>query len=90
MRRPRTQRRGGLSRPETDERTACLDHRARGLLDYEGAEFLLIGARTDPERVYDIDLPAQEESYDRAEVIRELKMVKLRHPVEPLFEGKWA
>src|SRR5260221_2388317 len=31
------------------------------LLDYEGAEFILIGASDDPERAYGIDLPAEHE-----------------------------
>lgn len=59
------------------------------LLDYEGAEFLLVGARTNPERAYGIDLDAEAESYKHADIIRELRMVRSRHPVEPLFEGKW-
>lgn len=32
---------------------------------------------------------AEAEDYDHAEIIRELHMVKSRHPVRPLFEGKW-
>lgn len=60
------------------------------LLDYEGAEFVLVGSRTNPQSEYDVDLDADEEDYDSADTIRYLHMVKSRHPVEPLFEGEWA
>lgn len=60
------------------------------LLDYEGAEFILVGARTDPERAYDIELDPEDEDYGHADIIQRLHMVKSRHPVKPLFEGKWA
>jgi hypothetical protein len=58
-------------------------------LDFEGAEFILVGARTDPLSAYGIELPTEEEDYRHAEIIRELHMVKSRHPVEPLFQGHW-
>lgn len=60
------------------------------LLDYEGAEFVLVGTRTDPRSEYDVDLDPDSEDYDAADTIRYLRMVKTRHPVEPLFEGEWA
>lgn len=60
------------------------------LLNYENAEFILIGARTDPESEYDIGIDTQKESYSDADIVRRLKMVKSRHPVEPLFKGEWA
>ncbi len=60
------------------------------LLDYEGAEFVLVCARRDPERAYDIDLEAEEApDYENADTIRRLRMVKSRHPVAPLFGGNW-
>jgi len=59
------------------------------LLDYEGAEFILVGARTDPEAAYEVDLETDDEDYDSAEIVKRLRMVKSRHPVKPLFEGKW-
>jgi len=62
----------------------CLD-----LLNYEGAEFVLVGARRDPEREYGVDLEAEEAGYEDADTIRRLRMVKSRHPVKPLFEGAW-
>lgn len=60
------------------------------LLDYEGAEFILIGARRNPEEEYDIEIDTETENYEKSEAVRRLKMVKSRHPVEPLFEGGWA
>jgi len=59
------------------------------LLDYEGAEFILVGARTDPEAAYDIDLETEDEGYRSADVVSRLRLVKSRHPIKPLFEGEW-
>jgi hypothetical protein len=59
------------------------------LLDYEGAEFILIGARTDPERAYDIDIATEHETGAKADIFRELKMSRKEQPIEPLLEGKW-
>lgn len=59
------------------------------LLDYEGAEFILIGARTDPERAYDIDIEAEHETADKADIFRQLKMSRREHPLEPLLQGEW-
>lgn len=60
------------------------------LLNYEGAEFVLIGADPDVCRDLDIDLPTREDNEKTAGVLRQLRMAKSRHPLEPLFEGKWA
>ncbi|WEX11207.1 hypothetical protein [Chelativorans sp. AA-79] len=60
------------------------------LLDYEGAEFILVGARKNPEEEYGLELEAENEDYEHAEAIRRLRMVRSRHPVKPLFEGRWA
>lgn len=60
------------------------------LLDYEGAEFLLVGARTNPEAAYGVELETEKEDYAHAEAIRRLRMARSRHPVKPLFEGRWA
>lgn len=56
------------------------------LLDVEGAEFILVGARRDAEAAYRIDI----EDGRHPDVLRELRLDRSRHPVEPLFEGKWA
>jgi hypothetical protein len=59
------------------------------LLDYEGAEFILIGARTDPERAYDIAIETEHETAENADIFRRLKMSRREHPIEPLFQGEW-
>ncbi|MEH2553857.1 hypothetical protein V1286_001386 [Bradyrhizobium algeriense] len=58
------------------------------MLDYPGAEFIL-GARVDPERAYHLQLPKEEEDYAHADIVGELRMATSRHPVKPLFEGRW-
>lgn len=60
------------------------------LLDFEGAEFILVGARDDPEERYGIDIPAEDEEGGKADIFTKLRMARSRHPAEPLFEGKWA
>jgi hypothetical protein len=59
------------------------------LLDYEGAEFILVGARTDPERAYDIDIEAEHETAKNADIFKQLKMSRSEHPLEPLLKGEW-
>lgn len=59
------------------------------LLDYEGAEIMLVGARDNPEKEYGLDLDTDEEDYKHSDTVRRLRMVESRHPVKPLFEGKW-
>lgn len=59
------------------------------LLDYEGAEFILVGARTDPERAYDLDMEAEHETARKADIFRQLRMSPREHPIEPLLKGKW-
>jgi hypothetical protein len=89
----------GLSEDEKADYPDRLQEEFRGrrfaredarLLDHEGAEFILVGARRDPERAYDIDLEEEDEdAYARADAIRKLHAVRSRHPVEPLFKGTW-
>ncbi|WP_442756109.1 hypothetical protein ACNHKD_05665 [Methylocystis sp. JAN1] len=59
------------------------------LLDYEGAEFILVGARLDPERELAIELEGERETPGTADVFRELHMARSRQPTEPLFRGQW-
>jgi len=59
------------------------------LLDYEGAEFVLVGARTDPERAYALDIGTEHETARSADIVRQLKMSERRHPIEPLTKGEW-
>lgn len=59
------------------------------LLDYEGAEIVLVGARTDPEAKYGLDLEPDKEDSRTADILKDLKMAKSRHPIEPLMKGEW-
>jgi hypothetical protein len=59
------------------------------LLDVSGAEFILVGARTNPEQAYHVEVEAELPEY-RPDVLKHLHMAKSRHPIEPLFEGHWA
>jgi hypothetical protein len=59
------------------------------LLDFEGAEFILIGARTDPERAYHIDIETEHETAEKADIFRQLKMSRREHPLQPSLEGEW-
>jgi phosphatidylethanolamine-binding protein (PEBP) family uncharacterized protein len=60
------------------------------LLDFEGAQIILIGARTDRAEAYNIDLQPEQESASSADIFRQLRFAKSRHPVEPLLEGECA
>jgi hypothetical protein len=59
------------------------------LLDYEGAEIIFIGARRDPEKAYHIDLQPEDESEGSAEIFKQLRFARSRHPAEPLLTGEW-
>ncbi len=59
------------------------------LLDYEGAEFVLVGARSDPERAYDLDIETEPDAADHADIVRQLKMHPREHPFEALTKGDW-
>jgi hypothetical protein len=59
------------------------------MLDFPGAEFILVGARLNPESAYGLELPTEDGDYAHAQIIRELRMANSRHPMKPLFEGQW-
>ena len=59
------------------------------LLDYEGAQVIFIGARDNPEEAYHIDLQPAEESVRSADIFKQLRFARSRHPVEPLLRGEW-
>lgn len=59
------------------------------LLDYEGAEFILVGARTDPERAYAVDIETEHETARSADIFRQLRMSPREHPIDPLTKGDW-
>lgn len=60
------------------------------LLDYEGAEFILIGAQDDPERAYGVDLPAEHETPETADIFHQLKLSPRSLPTDPLLKGRWS
>jgi hypothetical protein len=60
------------------------------LLDYEGAELLLIGASEDPEEELDVTIEARHESARQADIFKHLKLQAGSHPREPLLRGRWA
>jgi len=59
------------------------------LLDYEGVEIVLVGARANVKEELGIDLEPAHETAATAEIFRELKLEASLHPLRPLFEGKW-
>ena len=78
---------GKLQREFRGRRFATADTR---LLDYEGAEFILIGAVGNPERAYGVQLDPENESEESADIFKQLKLRRSKHPVEPLFTGEWS
>ncbi|MDX1541531.1 MAG: hypothetical protein R3349_09025 [Geminicoccaceae bacterium] len=68
-----------------DRRFADEDPR---LLDYEGAEVILVGAERRPQKSHGLDL--EEEVRGQPDIFRHLRFAKSRHPAEPLLEGKWS
>jgi hypothetical protein len=59
------------------------------LLDFEGIEFVLIGAAEDVREELGIDLKPEREQLDRADIIRALKLEPEEHPLAPLLKGQW-
>lgn len=59
------------------------------LLDYDGAEILFVGATEHVKEELGQEPPRQDESVETAEIFRELKLERKRHPVEPLLKGRW-
>ena len=75
-----------LQKEFRDRKFATEDPR---LLDYEGAQVIFIGARDDPEEAYHIDLQPAKESEGSADIFKQLRFARSRHPVEPLLRGEW-
>jgi hypothetical protein len=59
------------------------------LLDYEGAEFILIGARENVKQDLGIDLKPEPKTEKSVDILKELRLARSRHPVEPLLKGEW-
>ena len=56
-------------------------------LNYEGAEFVLVGASDSVPA--SLAAKASEETEATAEILNDLRMRKSRHPIEPLLTGEW-
>jgi hypothetical protein len=59
------------------------------LLDYEGAEFVLVGAREEGGEEFGVDLKPERETERSADILREMRMARPRHLIEPLLRGEW-
>jgi hypothetical protein len=59
-------------------------------LDQEGAEFVLISAAKDVEGDLGIDLDAESESAQSAEIFSDLRLDRENRKTEPLLAGDWA
>jgi hypothetical protein len=75
-----------LQKEFRDRRFATEDPR---LLDYEGAQFILIGAGSDVKRDLGIDLEPEDESEATPDIFKQLRLSKGKHPIEPLLTGEW-
>ncbi len=64
-----------LQKEFRDRRFATEDPR---LLDYEGAEIILIGARKNPSQAYQVDLQPEDESEASADMFRQLRFAQSR------------
>jgi len=45
--------------------------------------------RADPQRAYDLDIKAERETRQSADIFRQLKLSPREHALETLFEGEW-
>lgn len=59
------------------------------MLDYENTEFILIGAKENPEKELGIELKPEEESVSQSELVKELKLERGKEQLKPVEEGKW-
>ena len=59
-----------------------------GLLDYEGAEVMIIGAAADAEAELGIELDAETERVEDADMFRKLRVACGERPREPLGRGE--
>jgi hypothetical protein len=90
----------GLSPKEAAKYPKALEQKFHGrcflpadppeLLDYPGAQLLLIGASADVRGELALDLNPERETEHTAEVFRDLHLTKSQFKVEPLFKGEWA
>jgi hypothetical protein len=60
------------------------------LLDYPGAQLLLIGAAADVRAELGIELNPERETERTAEIFQDLHLAKSKTKLDPLTKGKWA
>jgi hypothetical protein len=60
-----------------------------GFLDHEGVELVLIGASEDVREELGLDLDAERERLENADIFRELGLRPDELPTEPLETGRW-
>lgn len=60
------------------------------LLDYEGAELVLVGASEDVRSELGIDLDVERERLETADLLRDLRVRPEELPTEPLSDGRWS
>lgn len=92
-------RAAGLSEEKKAEYPKYLREKFRGrkfaeadplaFLDKEGAEFLLVSASDEIGEELGIDMQPEDESVNSADIFKELRLDKSKHPIKPLMEGKW-
>ncbi|MEX0780605.1 MAG: hypothetical protein WD037_12750 [Balneolales bacterium] len=59
-------------------------------MNYDHAEIMFIGIDKDVKKELGIELNAEKESENKADIFKDLHIDKRKHPVEPLFEGEWT
>ena len=59
------------------------------LLDYRGAEFVLVGAEPDPGRARDVEISSRHQSAEGAAIFDTLHLARHGQPIEPLLAGSW-
>lgn len=59
-------------------------------LDKEGVEFLLISAAENIKEELGVEIKADTQRCQNADVFKDLKLDREEHPTEPLCEGHWA
>lgn len=62
----------------------------RAFLDQVGTELVLIGASEDVEDELGIELDAEREGKQAAEIFTELALDRVQHPIAPLIRGEWT
>ncbi|MFW5813516.1 MAG: hypothetical protein ACOCXC_04225 [Fibrobacterota bacterium] len=60
-----------------------------GLLDYEGAQFVLVAASDNIKEELGAQIKRENESVENADIFTDLKIDPGKRPKKPLFEGRW-